>query len=146
MTINQLSSHGQRRRNEILTLVLEESVRVQRRRKRRLRLGAAAMTLIMATVAFSLWSPPEPTSHRPQASRTPDEGPSSPLGFDLERHLVRSEVDDLGQYLVSTREQIPAGVLLDDTELLGTLAELDRVEGIIRVDGKTWLRSDIDSR
>lgn len=95
MTNDQLSAQGQQRRNESLTLVLEQSRRVRHRRKRQ---GATALMLIVATVVWAFWSPVEPRPNRPLANRLRGGTPSSSVSFDLERHLVRTEVDDLGQY------------------------------------------------
>ena len=145
MSENQLSTQGQQRRNEILALVLAESSRLQRR-KYRLRLcGLAAMLLVAAGVVCTYRSA-ELTPDRNQIVHPRDGISSSPRSFDLKNYVAGKEVGDLGQYLVETREDLPQDILLDDTELLTALADHGRVEGIVRVGGKTWLTSEFDSR
>jgi hypothetical protein len=148
MTIRLLSVEGERRRDEILALAIEESHRIQRNRKRRRKFAGAALTVLLVAAAVWIYlSRPEPSSHQPLISDVVDaRNPSTaPATSDLERHVVSSRIDDLERYLVRTR-QVTAEILLDDTQLLRALKDLGRVEGIVRVDGKTWLASELKAR
>jgi hypothetical protein len=146
MTNEFLSPLGQRRRDEILAHVLDEARHLQlwRRRRRRLAKVVPAVALVAAAMwtLSSLWEQEmaRPTQGRPVIA---EHGPAPPTKFQWERYVAVSKIDRLEAYLVQTRAQYPPGILLSDEQLLGALAGLGRVEGIVRVHGKTWLASEL---
>ena len=95
---------------------------LHRRRRRRRRLTGAAALIVLATAA--VWGT-RPASRPAHQRGVADPGPA--MIVQVVRHAPRTGV-------VRT---------MDDEELLGRLAEIDRPTGLIRTEGRSWLTETV---
>jgi hypothetical protein len=133
-----LTSRGEARREEILGVVLSAQ-RARVRRRRAVRAGVLAVTVLAVSAAAAYVGMVRGAAGVPIGGRRIAEAPAAPAPV-ARACLVETDPSILERVSVVSR---PASGVINDDELTRLLREAGRAEGIVRVGGRAMLESEI---
>lgn len=144
-----LNDEGQERREAILAIAIDEARRVQQQRRRNRGLlttaGISLGLLLVMQVVLRWpvnWLEP-PVAFNAEVDDGAEVAAAASSEESLAEYLVEIKPVDLDRYLVGTRREPADYVLLDDEQLLKLLASLGQPDGIVKMNGKTRLASQL---
>ncbi len=138
MSTDVLTSRGEVRREEILGVVLSAQ-RARVRRRRAVRAGALALTVLAVSAGAAYVGMVRGAGGVPSKGHRIAEGPVLPTPV-ARAYIVETDASILERVSVVRR---PAAGVIDDDELTRLLREAGRAEGIVRVGGRVMLESEI---